>query len=97
MAGAVVTEPFHRQDLGTKSRILNLRHGETRSAIAVATWMRDVVRPTIAVKCPKNGIKYVVNDDGTIGDYIELIEPAPVDDDEKIGSRIRSGQAPSCN
>ena len=42
--------------------------------------MRDVVRPTIAVKCPKNGIKYVVNEDGTIGDYIELIEPVAVDD-----------------
>ena len=35
---------------------------------------------TIAVKCPKNGIKYVVNEDGTIGDYIDLIEPEAVAD-----------------
>ena len=52
--------------------------------------MRDVVRPTIAVKCPKNGIKYVVNENGTIGDFIELIEPEVIDDhatfaEKKIG------------
>ena len=49
--------------------------------------MRDVVRPAIAVKCPKKGIKYVVNEDGTIGDYIELIEPAAVDDDATFAEK----------
>ena len=44
------------------------------------TWMRDVVNPTIAVKYPKNRIKYAVNEDGTIRDYLELVEPEAIDD-----------------
>ena len=78
----------YRQDLGSRSRILNLRHGETASHITMVTWMRDVVRPTIGLKCPKNGIKNVVNDDGSIGDYLEIEEPEAVDEDATYAEKL---------
>ena len=61
----------------TVQRILNVKHGQLCSATQLAKWLKHVVREELGIKCPRNDIKLIVNDDGSIADYKAFILPEP--------------------